>query len=188
VSPLPATRTWTVDARHSRVGFRVKHHAVAIFRSGFGDFEGRYEATTGSLTGSARVDSVQTFDGLRSRMLEPDVFDAERHPTISFVSTSTRANGSGVTVEGDLTMRGVTRPVVATGTVSGTSRVRRYDGSVNDHFGLDLELTIDRREFGLDWNNELLDGRLNLGWDVTLELSLELSAPAEEDDGAARGE
>lgn len=178
---LPTTRVWTVDPRHSSVGFRVKHHAFATYRAGFADFEGRYDGESRVLSGSATVESIQTFDMLRDRLFEADFFEAERYPTISFVSTSIDSEGDAVTVAGDLTLKGVTRRVNATGTVSETSRVKSpRDGSVKDHFGIDLDATIDRRDFGVDFNNELYDGRLNLGWAVTLELALELAAPVEE--------
>jgi polyisoprenoid-binding protein YceI len=176
---LPATGTWTVDPFHSTAGFRIKHHAVGTFRSGFAGVEGSYDASTGTLSGSVRTDSVQVTGPLRDHLLTDAFFDAERNPTISFVSTSVTADGGALSVDGDLTLRGVTRPVHATGTISGPSRVQHYDGTVHDHIGIDLELTIDRRDFGVSFNNELVDGRLNLGWDVGLEFALELSTPVD---------
>jgi polyisoprenoid-binding protein YceI len=177
---LPATGTWTVDPVHSTVGFRVKHHAVGTFRGRFAEVAGSYDASAGTLTGSARAASVQVpIDMLRDHLLKEDFFDAEQHPEITFVSTSVTADGGALAVEGDLTLRGVTQRVQATGTISGPSRVAHYDGTVHDHIGMDLELTIDRRDFGVSFNNPLVDGQLNLGWDVGLEFALELSSPVE---------
>ena len=177
---LPATGTWTVDPMHSTVGFRVKHHAVGTFKGRFSEIEGSYDASTGTLTGSARADSVQVpIEMLRNHLVSDAFLDAENHPAITFVSTSVTAQDGALSVEGDLTLRGVTRRVRTTGAISGPSRVAHYDGSVHDHIGIDLELTIDRRDYGVSFNNELVDGRLNLGWDVVLEFALELSTPVE---------
>ena len=179
-STLPTTRVWTVDARHSTVGFRVKHHAVGTFRAWFSEFEGQYDAEAGKLTGSAQTASVVTFDMLKEQLLSDDFFAAHTYPTISFESASLRIDGDLLTVEGEPTLRGVTKPVTAIGTIAGPSKVAGFGGPDKEHIGMDLEMTIDRRDFGVDYNNELLDGRLNLGWDVTLELSLELSRPLAE--------
>ena len=177
---LPATGVWTVDPMHSTVAFRVKHHAVGTFRGRFAEVEGSYDAAAGTLSGTARVESVQVpIPMLREHLLKEDFFDAERNPEITFVSTSVVAEEGALSVEGDLTLRGVTKRVEATGTIAGPSRVGHPDGTVHDHIGMDLDLTIDRRDFGVNFNNELVDGRLNLGWDVGLEFALELSSPVE---------
>jgi polyisoprenoid-binding protein YceI len=176
VGTLPTTGVWDVDPRHSSVRFRVVHHSVATFRSAFGEFAGRFDAAAGTLTGSARVESVQTFEMLRDRLLEEDFFDAANYPEITFASTSLEADGSSLAVEGDLTIKGVTKRVRATGTVHGTAPVFHYQTkTVHEHLGLDLELTIDRRDFDVSYNNEIVNGALNLSWDVTLELALELA-------------
>jgi polyisoprenoid-binding protein YceI len=83
-------------------------------------------------------------------------------------------------------MKGITRAVHAEGTVDGTSLVNEYNGTAHDHFGMELDMTIDRRDFGVDHNNTLLDGRINLGWDVDVHFSLEFSAPAGLVDEAGR--
>jgi polyisoprenoid-binding protein YceI len=178
---LPVTGAWAVDPRHSAVGFKVKHHAVATFGGRFAEVQGAYDASTGTLSGSARTDSVQVpIPLLRDHLVSDAFFDAESHPEITFASTSVTADDGALTVEGDLTLRGVTRRVTATGTISGPSRVAHYDGTVHDHIGMDLAVTIDRRDYGVSFNNELVDGRLNLGWDVRLEFALELSTPVED--------
>ena len=174
-STLPTTGVWELETRHSNVGFTVRSHSIATFRSSFGDVRGEYDADARKLSGSARVASVRTFESLRDRLLEEDFFDGADHPEISFESTSIDADGDALVVEGDLTMKGVTKRVRATGTVLGTAPVYHYrTETVHEHLGIDLELTIDRRDFGVSFNNEIANGALNLGWDVTLELSLEL--------------
>jgi polyisoprenoid-binding protein YceI len=177
---LPTTRTWTVDPLHSSIRFAVKHHAVATYRAGFGEFAGTFDAATRTFAGTVQAASVQTFEMLRNDLVGERFFDAEKHPEMSFVSTSVQEQDGTLTVEGDLTLKGVTRGVRATGTIVGLSTVAHYDGTVHDHLGIDLDLTIDRRDFGIDFNNELLAGGLNLGWDVRIELALELSAPVDD--------
>lgn len=177
---LPTTRTWMVDPRHSSIGFAVKHHAVATFRAGFAEFEGAYDGATRTFSGTVQAASVQTFEMLRNELVGPTFFDAEQHPAISFASTSVDADGGTLSVEGDLTLKGVTKRVRGSGTIVGPSTVAHYDGTVHDHIGVDLQFTIDRRDFGVDFNNELIAGGLNLSWDVQLELSLELAAPHED--------
>jgi polyisoprenoid-binding protein YceI len=149
---------------------------VTTFRSGFGEFQGQYDAGARKLTGSGGVASIQTFETLRNRLFEEDFFDAERFPEITFESTSVDTDGNSLVVEGELTMKGVTKAVRAAGSVLGTAPVFHFaTKTVHEHLGIDLELTIDRRDFGVSFNNELPNGALNLGWDVTLELSLEFA-------------
>jgi polyisoprenoid-binding protein YceI len=176
---LPTTGTWTIDPRHSSIRFAVKHHAVATYRAGFGEFEGQYDAAARTFTGTVQATSVQTFEMLRNDLVGDRFFEAERYPTISFVSSSVEERDGALIVEGDLTLKGATKRVRGEGTITGPSTVAHYDDTVHDHLGIDLELTIDRRDFGVDFNNELLAGGLNLGWDVRIELALELSAPVE---------
>lgn len=183
-SRLPVSRVWTVDPMHSSIGFAVTHHAVGTFRTGFDEFNGQYDPSTGALSGSARAHSVRAFPMLHDTLLSPDFFDAEKHPEIGFASSAVKADGEVLTVEGELTIKGVAKPIQATGTISETSRVRHHDGTVRDHIGMDLTTEIDRRDFGVAFNNELFDGQLNLGWNVVLDFALELSAPVE-DDGSA---
>lgn len=180
-SRLPSTRVWTIDPRHSSVQFVVTHNAVSTFRASFSDFEGRYDAVAGTLRGSVAADSVQlSFDKLREALVSPQFFDAERYPVISFTSSDVKADGDALTIDGEMTMMDVTKPIRATGTISGMSKVGHPDGSIHDHFGMDLQAAIDRRDFGVAFNNELFDGQLNLGWTVKLDFALELSAPVED--------
>jgi polyisoprenoid-binding protein YceI len=176
---LPTTRIWELDALHSSVQFAVRHHVIATYRAEFTDFEAQYDGNRQSIVGSVRVGSVRVaFPELYAELMSDVFFDAQQHPTITFVSTAMEADGKRLSVTGDLSMKGITRSVRAEGSVDGTSLVNEYDGTAHDHFGMELDLTIDRREFGVDHNNTLLDGRINLGWDVTVHFSLEFSSPA----------
>ncbi len=111
---------------------------------------------------------------LRNHLLTPDFFDAEQHPAIAFASTRIDGDDANLAIEGDLTLKGVTRPVTATGSATTPTAVKHPDGSVGEHFGIELEATIDRREYGVSFNNMLPDGIENLGWDVRIDVALEL--------------
>lgn len=176
---LPTSRLWTLDMFHSSVRFAVTHHVIATYRAGFGKFSAQYDADTGVLVGSVEVESVQVaFDALYRELMSDVFFSAEMYPQIAFSSTSIRNNGLELEIAGEMTMKGTTRPALARGTVNGTSLVNEYDGTAHRHFGMELDLTIDRRDFKVDHNNTLLDGRVNLGWDVDIHFSLEFSTPA----------
>lgn len=178
---LPANGVWSIDPMHSTVRFSLRHHAVATFRAGFSPVTGAYDAGAGTLAGEVRADTllVPGIDMLRNHLLTPDFFDAESNPTFSFRSTSITADGAGgLQIDGDLTLRGVTRPVSATGAVRGPATVHQPDGTVTERIGIDLTATIDRRDFGISFNNEITEGVLNLGWDVGIDVALELVAPA----------
>ena len=175
---LPTTGVWDVDPNHSSVGFCVIHHGISTFRCGFTDFEARFDADADTITGSVKVGSVRAFSMLRERLSEPDFFDLADHPEMRFASTAIVRSTNQVAIEGDLTIKGVTRPVRAAGIVLGSAPVFHYPTkTTHAHFGLDAELTIDRREFGLTYNNELPNGLLNLGSHVTIELALEFVRP-----------
>jgi polyisoprenoid-binding protein YceI len=172
---LPDTGTWRIDSLHSTMRFSVVHHAVAYFRAAFHPITGSYDAASRTLAGEVRTADLQVpIDMLRNHMLTPDFFDAEQHATIAFVSTRIDGDDSNLTVEGDLTLKGVTRQVTATGSATAPTAVKHPDGSVGDHFGIELEATIDRREYGVSFNNTLPDGIENLGWNVRIDVALEL--------------
>ena len=175
---LPTTGTWNVEPHHSTIAFRLIHHGVSTFRSAFQEFECRFDAEADVISGSVDVQSVRAFPMLRDRLFEADFFDVADHPTMSFTSTAIVRSANQVAIEGDLTIKGVTRPVRADGIVLGTAPVFHFPTkTTHEHFGLDAELTIDRREFGLAYNNELPNGLLNLGSHVGIELSLEFVLP-----------
>jgi polyisoprenoid-binding protein YceI len=161
------TGTWNVDPVHSQVGFEVEY-VVGTFRGTFSPVEGRLDvAEDGSvtLTGSAPVTGVRVQDeNLSAHLQSPDFFDAERTPEIAFASREIDRSGDEIRIEGDLGIKGNTRPVTLEGTI--TDPADDPHGGVR--FGLKLETTIDRTEFGLNWNNELPNGEPALANDVTL--------------------
>jgi len=164
------TGTWTVDPVHSTVEFGVKHNVVATFRGRLEEVEGTLDES--GIHGTARVESLAIEEpNLKGHLLSPDFFDAERFPELTFRSDPIRAEGERVEVTGDLTIKGVTKPVVLAGRLSGPVT----DGYGGERVGLELETTVDRTEFGLTWNAPLPGGDLMLGDDVQIRGEFELT-------------
>lgn len=174
-NPIPAGSTWAVDTVHSTVGFAVKHMVVATFR---GRFE-RYDATLtaaedGSLrlTGSVAADSIAVKDeNLAAHLQAPDFFDIERFPQVTFDSTLVRTEGGELIVDGELTIKGITRAIEARGTI--TEPAVTF-GDV-EKIGVELEAIVDRTEYGLSWNAPLPKGGFALANEVKLIVTLELA-------------
>ena len=178
VQSIP-TGAWKIDPVHSRVGFAVKHMVVSTFRGQFGSYDGRLVAGEDGaphLEGWVDVDSIEVKDdNLAAHLASPEFFDSERYPRINFVSTSVRlGDGGELEIDGELTIKGHTRPVHAAGQLSGP----HVDIAGNDRLGVELETVIDRREFGLEWNAPLPKGGFALENDVRLEVTLELAREA----------
>jgi polyisoprenoid-binding protein YceI len=163
------TGIYTVDPIHSSFGFAVKHNGISLFRGNFEQVDASLR--DGVLRGTVQVDSVKTaIPDLKGHLLSPEFFDAAQTPTIDFTSTEIRvADDGSVEVDGELSIRGVTRPVTATGSYG--SGVGLSGGEVA---GFDLETRIDRRDYGLNWQAPLPNGGDALGWDVRIEAHLEL--------------
>jgi polyisoprenoid-binding protein YceI len=170
-STIP-TGSWQSDPVHSSVGFAVKH-VVGTFRGTFNDFDATLGNASGSprLAGRAKVESVQVKEeNLYAHLLSPEFFDAEQHPEIIFESKRISRDGDRVEVEGELTVKGVTKPVTARGEIAGPAP----GPDENDRIGIDLETIVDRHDFGLDWQMDLPGGGKTLGDDVTLTVHVEL--------------
>ena len=167
------TGTWVLDPVHSTIGFELPYMA-GTFRGHFTDVDAKL--TPESLSGSARVASVDVKDeNLAAHLQSPEFFDAERHPELRFESTDIRrGEGDEVVVDGELTIKGITKPVEARGTLEGPHVTF---GDVNK-VGLTLEAIIDRTEFGLNWNAPLPKGGFALANDVKLIVELELAEQA----------
>jgi polyisoprenoid-binding protein YceI len=160
------TGTWTLDPVHSTIGFELPYLA-GIFRGQFRDVDAKL--TADSLSGSARVASIDVKDeNFVAHLQSPEFFDVERHPQLTFVSKSIERSGDDVTVRGDITIRGTTRPVELTGTIAGPFT----DASERERLNLKLETTVDRTEFGLNWNMPLPNGEPALQHEVTLVAEL----------------
>jgi len=163
------TGTWTLDPVHSSIGFGVNYSGVGTFRGTFGDFDANL--VDGRLEGVAKVGSVKVDDeNLTGHLQSPDFFDAEQHSELRFVSKSIERDGDRVSIQGDLTLRGVTQPVEITGTVTGPLE----NAYGQQRIGFDLETTVNRRDYGIDWNMELPGGGQALADDVVITANLAL--------------
>ena len=163
------TGTWTLDPVHSSIGFAVKHNTVMTFRGTFKDVDAKL--VDGRLEGTAKVASVVVDDpNLVGHLQTPDFFDAEQYPELRFSSKPIEREGDRVSIEGDLTLRGVTLPVEITGTITGPIT----DAYGGERAGLDVETTINRRDYGINWSLELPSGEPALADDVVITANLEL--------------
>ena len=161
--------TWNLSPIHSSADFSVKY-LVAKFRGRFQDLDASLE--DGVLRGAVKVASISVKDEtLAGHLQAPDFFDAEQYPEISFTSEVLDIDGDVLELDGHLTMKGVTRPVHATGTVEGPTE----DFMGNTRLGFTLQTTVDRTEFGVDWNADLPRGGRALADEVTLAVELEFT-------------
>ena len=164
------TGTWQADTVHSSVAFEVPY-AVATFSGEVTDFAATLE--DGKLTGSAKIASIRVKEeNLESHLLSPEFFDAERNPVVGFSGDLIRGAGDAVTVEGEITLKGITQPAVLKGTITGPA----VDHFGANRVGLKLQTTVDRTKFDMNWNMPLPNGEPALGNTVTLKAELTLVA------------
>ncbi len=160
---------WQFNAVHSSADFSIKY-LVAKFRGRFEELDA--SLNDGVLTGSVKVGSVNVKDpNLIGHLQSPEFFDAEQHPEITFASKILEIDGDNLTLDGELTLKGITKPVQATGTVNGPTE----DFMGNTRLGFTLQTTINRTDFGVTWNAELPKGGKALSEEVTLIIELEFN-------------
>jgi polyisoprenoid-binding protein YceI len=163
---------WSVDRVHSTVGFAVEYMA-GTFAGTFSDFDA--SIVDGVLRGSAKVASVQVKDpNLEAHLQSPDFFDAQRYPELTFVSRSIERVGDALKIDGDVTIKGHTEAAELTGVIT-EPIADPYGGT---RYGLKLETAIDRRIFGVSWNNPLPNGEPALSNEVVLTADLQVSREA----------
>jgi polyisoprenoid-binding protein YceI len=171
--------TWNLDPVHSRVDFEVSYLA-GTFKGHFNEIgaELTVDGDQASLEGTTKVASVDVNEeNLSAHLHGPDFFDAERFPELRFTAEDIRLAGDGqVSVDGELTIKGVTKPVMVTGTV--TEPIADPYG--NERIGLNLSTKIDRTAFGVNWNNPLPSGEPSLANDVTILAELQFVKPGDE--------
>src|SRR3954469_17380339 len=141
--------TWAADKVHSHVSFEVVYAGVNTFRGSFQDFDATL--TGDSLHGSAKIASVDVKDEqLNGHLQTPDFFDAQRFPEITFTATElVRNEDDAVSGRGELTVKGVTRPITLAGAIAPAPSVDPFG---RERLGLRLESSVDRTDFGVDWN------------------------------------
>ena len=163
--------TFNSDPVHSSFAFAVKYQNVSMFRGTLGEVNATL--ADGKLEGTAQVESIsiRTPEQFRAHVMSADFFDVENYPTVTFTSSDLDLADDGTAkVTGDLTIRGVTQPVTATGTWTAPSA----DAFGNTRAHLQLETVIDRTAYGLNWNMPLPSGGNALADDVTLTVEIAL--------------
>ena len=166
--------TWVMDPSHSEVGFSVRHMMISKVRGAFGVKSATIVApeTPLEVTVVAQVDatSLDTQDeGRDAHLRSGDFFDVEAYPTLNFVSTGVRVEGGDFLVDGDLTIRDITKPVTFELEFNGFG----VDPWGNYKAGASAKTVINREDFGLTWNAALEAGGVLVGKDVTITLELQ---------------
>jgi polyisoprenoid-binding protein YceI len=170
-----APGTWTIDAAHTTAGFTARHLMITKVR-------GRFTGVTGTVTvPESRTDAevVATIDmatvdtgdaGRDEHLRSPDFFDVAQHPTMSFTSTGVKVDGDDLTLLGDLTIKGATRPVELDLELEGVGP----DPWGGTRAGFTAEGTINRRDWGLEWNVALESGGVLVSEKISLHLDVQL--------------
>lgn len=169
------TGTWSIDASHSSVSFSVRHMMVAKTRGRFSSFAGTINVADDPAASTTEVtidaSSVDTHDAKRDDHLRsPDFFDAATYPELTFRSTALEPRGDDeFRLVGDLTVRGVTRPVTLDVEVGGVAQ----DPWGGTRVGFTATGTLNRSDFGLEWNAALETGGVLIGDKIKVELDVE---------------
>jgi len=169
--------TWAVDPVHSSLTFAVTHNGVTTFRSGFERYDARLSGgPQPRLEGTVEVESIEIDEEmLKGHLLSPEFFDTQRFPQLRFVSSELSVGEDGsARVAGELEIHGETRKVEASGRFAHLGGGGDLAGK--ERVGLSIEATVDRRDFGLDWQAELPSGGEVLDYAVTISVELELVA------------
>lgn len=166
---------WKIDRTHSNVSFSIRHLMFAKVHGRFREFDGELELDNDapvSVKATIQIASIDTAEKDRDAHLRsPDFFDAENHPTMTFASTNLVKTGAGhYALTGDLTLHGVTRAVTLDVTSSGTAK----DPWGNTRVAFEARTRLNRKDFGLGWNQVLEAGGVLVGEDV--DVSLEIQA------------
>ena len=176
-APQTATTTWNIDPVHSTAEFKVKHMMITNVKGQFTPVTGVIKLNEGDVTksqveASIETGSINTRDADRDTHLKSaDFFHVEKFPKLSFISTGVKRKGDDeLAVEGDMTIRGVTRKVVFA--VEGPTAPAK-DPWGNTRIGFSATTKINRKDFGLTWNAALETGGLLVGDEVTLNLDVE---------------
>lgn len=165
--------TWVIDPTHTEVGFSVRHLAISKVKGKFERFNGTFVTAENPLDSSVEanveVASINTNQADRDGHLRTgDFFAAEEFPEFTFKSNGVRQNGSDFAIDGDLTLRGVTKPVTFDFEFGGF-------GTMGDTYkaGFTAKTVVKREDYGIQWNAPLETGGLLLGSDVTITLDVQ---------------
>ena len=166
--------TWTIDPVHSEVGFSVRHMMVSKVRGKFTKFGGELVTADDVLDSSVTADidlaSIETGAEQRDGHLRsPDFFDTENHPLMTYRSTGTRHDGDDFIVDGELTLKGVTRSVPLTLEINGFGP----DAFGGTRAGFSATAEINRQDFGVSWNAAMEHGGVVVSDKIAIYLEIE---------------
>lgn len=165
---------WTVDPAHSELSFRIRHF-VSRVRGSFGKWQANLVADPANLAAGGvdvtiDASTIDTKNANRDADLRSaNFFEVEKYPTIIFRSTKVEAKGNDLTITGDLTMKGITKPVVLKGTFNGVTK----GGRGEPRSGFEATATINRLDWGVTWNRVIEGGGSMLGDDVEITMMVE---------------
>lgn len=169
--------TWKIDASHSEITFKVKHLVISTVSGKFTDFDAtviadKEDFSDAEVTFSAKIESITTGNEQRDGHLKSaDFFDAANHPELSFKSTSIKQlSGSDYELNGDLTIRGTTKPITLKAEFGGIQQ----DFYGNTVAGFELAGKINRQEYGLTWSAVTEAGGVVVSDDVRIAVNVEL--------------
>ena len=168
--------TYKIDPLHSDIAFKVKHMMISTVNGCFQKFDATMESNTedftdAKITFECDVDSVYTNISDRDAHLKsPDFFSAAEYPKMTYVSTSVEKNGDEYIVTGDLTIRGITRPIVLDGSYNGND----VDMYGNTKHGFELSGKVNRADYGLTFNALSGKGNAMVGDEIKLLISIQM--------------
>jgi polyisoprenoid-binding protein YceI len=172
----PATSsTWKIDPSHSNVEFAVKHLMISTVKGHFADVEGEIVIANGdpsrsSVSATLKAASIDTRTGQRDDHLRSaDFLDAATFPEITFKSTRIAGDASEFKVIGNLTIRGVTREITLEATNEGSGK----DPWGGERIGFSAKTKLDRRDFGLTWNQAIESGGVVVGHELKISIEIE---------------
>jgi polyisoprenoid-binding protein YceI len=174
--PAELTGSWEIDSVHSTVGFTVKHAMVSTTRGHFAAFTGGAKIDAANPENSelwVEIDATSVNTGTEARdnhLRSPDFWDAENNPKLTFRSTSVTAKGTDLVTVGDLTIKGITKPVEITWEFNGVAK-DPFSGALKA--GFDGKATINRADWGITWNSALETGGFLISDKVKLVLEVE---------------
>jgi polyisoprenoid-binding protein YceI len=180
---------WTVDGSHSEIGFTARHLMVTKVRGRFTDYDASFTVAPNVLDSTVeatvQLNSVDTRDEKRDAHLRSaDFFHTDEHPVMTFRSTGIRENGSDFYLDGDLTIRNITKPVTFDLEFNGVATTPWGGQSA----GFSAETEINRKDFGLEWNVALESGGVLVSDKVKITLDIEATAPQADPEAEAAAE
>ena len=173
-SQVQAAEVYTIDSAHSSIGFAAKHMMVSNVTGTFDQFEGTVAFDPNDLAVAKAEAMIQTVS-INTRVTKrdehlkgSDFFDAAKYPQITFVSKKITKSGDGYTIDGDLTMKGVTKEVSIPVTIAGP--VKSPMGEV---IGISGQFTLNRQDYGVSFNKVLDNGGVVVSNDIKVDINLE---------------